>query len=383
MTQLSEKVLKFSSDPRLQEVYIAFDDYYNHYQSMNKRSNPYWPQAKRERNLEYHKVDSNGVSISFSEKEERMNQLLRREILRTAGVQGLGDFDLAVWASNPLVQWATFAIVGALVDMVLPDTVIDEIGLYTEIRNIGWGDTAAFDIEPRDLFAVSRHGMGQRSTEIHKQYTGQVTVNPVNRQLTTGVDLYNVLAGKDSLAKYVTKVIRSFEFEISLDAYTSFLTLMEALDSTASTGLRVSGYTQDELTRLGETVESWNGGQQAVIFGTRRALVNVLPTDANYRYDLDSDFMKMGYVGEAFGFSVMKLAQKADWRTNFSTLIDNDNLYLISPGADKLVKLVFEGSTLSNTTSMWENADLSQTSTMMKKFATGIATSAVAGIIQL
>jgi len=371
---LPKSVLRFAQNAESKATFMLFDDYFKHYQAQN---------VKGKGNLEYMRLREDGTPISFSEKEAQMNSALKREILRAAGISDMEAFPLATWSTHPLISWATFAIVGALVDMVLPDTIIDEIGIYTDIRNIGFGDSAAFDIEPRDLFAVSRHGAGQRTTEVHKQHTGQVTILPENRQLTTGVDLYRVLAGKESLAKYVAKVIKSFEFQISLDAYTAFLNLMEALDATATTGLRVSGYTQDELTRLGETVESWNGGREAVIFGTRRALVNILPTDANYRYDLDSDFMKMGYVGEAFGFSVMRLAQKANWRTPFGTLIDNDNIYLISPGAQKLIKLVFEGSTLSNVSGVWENADLSQTSTMMKRWGTGVATSAVAGIIQL
>ena len=370
---LPKSVLHFAKTVEAQEPYLLFLDYFNHYRSMNGKEG-----------LEYAQVRGDGTPISFSEKEDQMNAALKREILRASGIQNIDAFPLATWSTHPVISWATFAIVGALVDMVLPDTVADDIGLYTDIRNIGFGDSAAFDIEPRDLFAVSRAGAGMRTTEVQKQHTGQVTILPENRQLTTGVDLYRVLAGKESLAKYVAKVIKSFEFQISLDAYTAFLNLVEALSATANTGLRVSGYTQDEMTRLCETVESWNGGQEAVIFGTRRALASLLPLNANYRFDLDnSDFMKMGYVGEAFGFKVIRLSQKADYRTSFSTLIDNDNLYILSPSADKLIKLVFEGTTLANVSGVWENADLSQTSTMAKRWGTGVATSAVAGIIQL
>ena len=59
-------------------------------------------------------------------------------------------------AKNPMVVWATFAVVEAMIDAILPLTLIDSIGTYTEIRNIGFGDSASFDIAPRSLMTVSQ-----------------------------------------------------------------------------------------------------------------------------------------------------------------------------------------------------------------------------------
>ena len=146
-----------------------------------------------------------------------------------------------------------------MIDMVLPQTVIDSIGLYSEVRTIGWGDSAAFDVSPRDLFVVSKAGRSKRTSELHKQFKGQVTIIPEPREMTVFVSLMKVLAGKESLADFVMKMVRSFETALATDVYSVFYTAMEAVDSSAD-GLKVTGYTQDEFVRLSQVVATWNGG---------------------------------------------------------------------------------------------------------------------------
>ena len=369
--RIPNNILMFAGQDNL-AVYEMFGDYWNHYRSMNGKEG-----------LEYQTHDGEGNSISFSEKEELMNAALRREIVRKAGIVGFDEFPLEQWSTHPTLTWATFAVVSALIDMIIPDTIIDTIGMYTEVRTIGWGDSAAFDIKPRDLFVVGKAGRAQRSSEVHKQFDGQMTVVPEMRQITVQVSMYKVLSGLESLAEFVTKMVRSLETQITVDTYNVFNTAMEALPSTATTGLQVSGYTQASLVRLAQQVTAWNGGAKAIVCGTQLALVNVLPDDANYRYFLESDFAKIGYVRTAFGLDVLALPQVADRTTPFGTVLDNSNLYILSPSSQKLVKLVFEGSTLSNTTGTFANANLTQNATIWKSYGAAIATNAVAGIITL
>jgi hypothetical protein len=158
---------------------------------------------------------------------------------------------------------------------------------------------------------------------------------------------------------------------------------MIALPSTATTGLQVSGYTQASLVRLCQQVTAWNGGAKAMVVGTQLALVNVLPDDANYRYMLDSDYVKIGYIKTAFGYDVMALPQVADMATPFGMVLSDSYIYIISPSSQKLVKLVLEGSTLSNTDQPFQNANLTQNATIWKSYGVGVATNAVAGIISI
>jgi hypothetical protein len=154
---------------------------------------------------------------------------------------------------------------------------------------------------------------------------------------------------------------------------------MDAVDATSSTGLKVAGYSQPEFVRLSQTVAAWNGGAKPIAIGTQVALANILPSNANYRYEIDSDFVKVGYLRNFQGTDIMVLPQIADWTSPYSLKLSNSRIWFVSPSSQKIVKVVLEGSTLAYGRDYYEHANLLQTSTIMKSWGTAIATSAVAG----
>jgi hypothetical protein len=361
--KISNNVLQFASGNM--KLFEQFQDYWNHYCNREGKKTEY------------------DTTISFDEKEQKLNAALRKEIIRRSGVVYAQESNLAEWFYHPNVQHEMFAVIGALVDMVIPDTIVDTIGLYTDIKNGGFGDSFAFDIEPRDLFVVSKSGKSVRGGEVHKQFKGQVTIIPEFHQLTVGVSLYGVLSGKESLANLVAKVVRSMETQMSVDAYNAFYTAMAALSSTTTTGLQVSGYSESSLIRLAEQVTSWNQGAKAMIVGTSLALLNVLPDDANYRYTLGDPFTTVGHIPVIAGFDVMMLPQVADWNTPFGRLLSDSYIWIVSPSAQKILKLCLEGQSISFTDEPFRNANLSTQSTVLKSWGIGVATSAIAGTIAL
>jgi len=372
------QILEFAGPSNL-APYKMFSDYFNHFRSIDAG-----PNGKK---YDYQETTTDEVSgltvnLSFSEKEDKMNAVLKREILRVAGITNMTDFPVETWANHPTLKWATFAVVSAMIDMILPQTVIEHIGMYSDVRTIGWGDSAAFDVSPRDLFSVSKAGRSKRTAYLHKQFKGQVTVIPEPRQMTVFVSLMKVLAGKESLAEFVVKMTRSFETQLSYDVYDTFYTAMDAIDSSAD-GLFVTGYSESEFVRLSQTVSAWNGGAKPIAIGTQLALANILPSNANYRYEIDSDFVKLGYVRDFKGTSVMVLPQLADWATPFGLKITNERIWFVSPSSQKLVKVVLEGNALAYTSDVYANANLLQTSTLIKSWGTAIATNAVAGTMDI
>ena len=372
-SKIPAQVILFAGGEQNLTPYVMFRDYWNQYRTRN---------GAKGLDFSTTTVNKKGetVTISFDEKEAAMNGALKREIMRMAGIQNFESFPLETWATHPTLRWATFAVVSAMVDMILPETIIDSIGLYSDVRTIGWGDSAAFDIEPRDLFIVSKGARAKRTSEVHKQFKGQVVVNPEQRELTVGVSLYRVLAGKESLADFVVKVTRSLETALTIDVYNAFVTATSAL-TTGATGLKVAGFTQTDFVTLSQKVTAWNAGVKPVCIGTQLALANILPADGNYRYDIESDFVKLGYIRNFIGTDIIIMPQVADYTNPFSTLLSNNYLWFLSPNSQKLLKVVLEGNTLAYTTDVYQNANLTQTSTMIKSWGIGVATDAVAGVM--
>jgi hypothetical protein len=377
--KLSNSVIAFSQgNPETAPLIEMFCDYWNHYRTEQEGA----------KGLSYRTTGKNKagqeISVTFADKEESVSEYFKNTVYKLAGVQNPNILPEMAWASHPLVGWYTFAIVSTLIDAVLPDTLIDTIGMYTDIRNIGWGDSATFEIEPRDLFPVTKAGRGMRQAEIRKAFNGQIALIPENHEMTVGVNLYRVLSGAESLARFTSKAVRSMETQVALDAYTAFHTAMVALPTTSgNANLRVSGYSQDDLVRLAQKVSAWNGGSKAVIVGTQRAMQSVLPDDANYRYDLSSEYVKLGYLKNFFGYDGIVLPQVADWTSNFGVSLNDSTLYIISPAGQKPVKLVLEGNTLSYTNGQFDMATLNQTTTFQKSWVAGIATNAIAATISL
>lgn len=366
MLRIPSHVLAFAGGKT--ELYEAFHDYFNNYCAINYKAN-----------VDYDKT------INFAEKEKKMHDSMLAEIMKYAGLPfSIDTFSIETVATHPNFVWASFAVINAMIDMVLSETMINSVGIYTDVRTGGWGDSFAFEVKPRDLFVVTKSAAGKRTSEMQHQFNGQVTLVPVEHDVTVDVSLYNVLAGKQNLAEFVMKAIRSIETEVSYDAYTAFNTAMTNLPTTPTDGeLKLTSWDQADAIRLASAVTAFNMGAVANWVGTKTALANIMPADANYRYTLDSDYVKIGYIRNFMGYDAIELPQVADWKNPFKVLLDDTRIYVVSPSAMKLIKLCFEGSTLTITSDIYAKANLKQTTTLKKRWIAGVCTNSVAGLVDL
>lgn len=346
-------------------VQAAFKDYMNHYLT---------EYAKRE-GFPYEK------GIPFAEKERKIDALMREEIQRLSGFKVSDGVSVEMLSQNPVVRWAAMAVSNFLVDTVVPDVLIKSIGAYTEERIIGYGDSASFTVEPMDLFYVSKAGRNQRTVEFQKQFPGQVTVVPENREITVAANFYKVLSGMESMAKFTMKAVLSLEAQISRDVYTAFAAAFDDLETNAA-DLVVTGYSEEGAIKLLQTVEAWNGGAKAIFMGTKLAVRNLLPADGNYRYSLDSDYAKIGYVKTIFDTEVMAMPQVAKIGERYKTVLDDTKIFVVCP-IGKPVKLVFGGNSFTTAIAAQRSADLTETTTMVKAYGIAIAASGIAGVINL
>lgn len=351
------------------KVELAFRDYMNQYFS----------EVEKKEGFPYDKT------LGFAEKEKKVDALMLGEISKLAGVD-LSNKSISVemFSQHPVLKWASFAVINSLIDMVIPDVLDKSIGLYTETRYGAYGDSFNFDVEPNDLFYVSKAGRDQRTVEFQKQFTGQVTVVPENREISVAVNFYKVLCRKESIAKFVMKAILSLEAQMTREVYTAFDTAMSALPTTpADSKLNVTGWDKKEAVRLAQTVTAFNGNSKAIFLGTALALSDILPSNANYRYWLTDEYVSLGYIRNAFGYDTMVMPQLADWKNPYKLALKDDRIYVISPASQKPVKLCYEGASRTNTMGAYETANLTESTTINKSYGIGIATNAIAGIITL
>ena len=362
--KLPNSILTFTADnEERKNAYSKFVEYYDSYKNGKKSS-------------------ANGTS--YEEMNGKMLQFYTDEIERLSRRKISESNDLAQYCQFTDVREAAFAIIGMITDLIIPDTLMQNVGAIAEVVNGAWGDNLKVEMKPRDLFVVAKGGRNRRTFDITRQYNGIKTIVPETRAIAVGVSLYDVLRGAVSLAEFVSKAALSIETQMRYDIYDAFAAAMDALPTgSGANALKVTGFTQDSAIALAQKVQAWNGGKTAIFLGTKLALSKILPASTNTRILLGDDYVKVGYLRDFFGISTVELEQIADYTTEFAVKLDDNRIYVLCPGTDKIVKVFVEGSTLSNVDGSYSNANLQNTATLYKSYGVGAFTSALAGVITL
>lgn len=311
-----------------------------------------------------------------AEKAELLNKAFFVEIERQSGVAREG-LSLGAWTSNPQVTWASFAIVDAVINTIIPTVLTDAIGVVSDIRNIGAGDMVKFRVRPNSFYTVSLGGRGERTTFRQKSYDGDVTLAPIEHIITVYVDMYSVLAGKEDIASFIRMAVLSILQEMYGDALSTMTAGLSALS--AGTYNYTGAFDMQTLVNMAENVEVYNGGARPIIMGSASALMNVLPdATLGYRGTYDANGGAIDLFRNVYGFDVVRLNQAAA-KGGSGLVLPTNAIYVVSPGADKLVKGVVVGD-MSNSNQFYDNADITQNYTQRSGWNFVFATAAKAGI---
>lgn len=360
---MNEKTLAFSGDMTAE---VKIKDYFNDYAKQRGQYDGY--------------VDT---SISFAEKEKKINDLLMAEVKKLSGLDFSNSFaSIEMMAKNPTFQWAYMAVIDAAIDMVLPDFVDRTTNVYTEMRNGAIGDSFKFDVESNDLFIVSKAGRNQRNTEFQREDIGQRSIIPFNHNISVSSNKYKALCGKESTARFLMKAVLSMEAELTKEIALAFATAMDDVKDNGAEALHVAGLADKSVIKLIQTVQAYNRAP-AILMGTMSAVHDLLPQSANLRMMVDSDYVRVGYISNIYGTDVMVMPQYADYAAadQYKLALPDDKIYVISPSAQKPVKLCLEGATTSNTVDSNADADLTTNTTINKSWGIGVITNAIAGVI--
>lgn len=317
---------------------------------------------------------------SKADMEEAINKAYLEEIEKRTMSRANALTDKK-WANSSAVAEMADQIRDFLIDMILPDTLLTSpMNVFCDFRFADLGDSMTFTLENSALYTVSKAGTRKRSTDLQKLYASSATLVPELRQLTVGTDLFEIMAGRVSIAREVMKAVRSIETAIYFDAYDAMYAVMESYVPSA---LTMTNPSEEDIIKAAERVSAYNGNRKPIIIGTPLALKNILPTNNNYRYLLESEFVKLGYIQTFNTYDVVALEQVAnpyDTTEDYALKLKDDRIYIVSPASDKLVKVGLGGETMSHTDSAYDNANLLQLSTLSKAWDAQVITNSVAAV---
>lgn len=322
------------------------------------------------------------AETSVSDMNKAINKMFAEEVAKGTKMT-VEDFNGSYkrYANNTNVKEFADAIRSYLLDMILPEVLTTgSLRYIADFRFADLGDSLSFELENNALFTVTKAGYRLKHADLQKLYKTTVTLVPENHQLTVGTDLYEILTGREFIAEQVMKAAKSIELALLTDAFSAFETTMGNLTG----NLAVTNYSEKALIKLCETVAAYNYGMKPVIMGTPVALKSVLPSNNNYRYLLEDDYVRLGHLMTFNGFDVIPIEQIPDaynYANPYALKLDDTKIYVVSPAAQKLVQIGFGGETMSNTDSMYENANLLNMSTLRKAWDVQVITNAVAGVV--
>lgn len=332
------------------------------------------------RAVNFAKKDRFDTTKTLEEKQSMVDKLIENEVLVCANMSADNFVSASANVTNPMYQWAKFAVVNKLVDMVIPDIIRDDFMHVATVTNIGYGDSANFDIKSGDLFTVTKNGNSRRHVEAQRQFTGSKTLVPENHTITVEYDLYRMLAGKDSPAEYAMKVILSMESEIAIDV----MSIIKDSFNTLTTNWKENSFAEASFKKLAARVKAANGGANPIAIGTEIGVSTLLPTNDYLKMELGEEYNKIGYLPVFKGVPVVGISQKIDWDSaDYEFALDDNYVYIISPQTQKLVQIVFEGDSLNINDGLYDGANLTIKNSLHKRWAVGLITNAKYGIIKV
>lgn len=352
MTKLPAHVVAFAGSNT--KAYEQFRDYYFHASALNGK--------------ELGEYDN---TIKFAEKETRMQTALLAEVVRLSGQTIPEGMSMLQFSNNPMIKWAMGAVVNTMIDAIIPDTIIKSIGLYTDIKTVGYGEVAQFNVKPNATMTTTKFSNGRREGFAQKHFNTSVSIIPEAHEVNVEASLYKILVGEESLADFARKAILALETQMTLDAYTAFATIADRVSF--PTALNVATYSVDGLIAQCQIVEGY-AKTKPIIVGTKRALAKVLPAEAlGYRMTTTAEAPGIGLIRDFYQYDIMEMPQVATGK-DFGLALDDKYIYIIAPSSDKLVKGAIEGATQSFTSNPEDNADLTTSTSFIKRWKFEVAT---------
>jgi hypothetical protein len=310
----------------------------------------------------------NGKNVMFNEVNGE--DAIRNAINTAVG----GEFNYKNFRAN---KYDVFTIIEEVLDVTLGVVITTQFDNLAEVKNVAIGERPSFRVEDPSLFRIARIAGGTNDLRRQKILNRRFEVETDYFGAKIYAELEQFQAGMVDFTAMTNRLSTSFAHDLGTRIYQAIANSYSALNSTYG----VTGtYNEDELFNMIEHVEA-KSGKKAVVMGTRKALRKVSKSIVM------SDGMKdkmnqVGYIGTVGGTDLMLLPQAHKVGTD--EFFVDDNMLLVVPSNEKLVKVVVEGeATMIETADAGARNDQQMEYLIQKKMGVGVMQSAIYGIYKI
>ena len=286
---------------------------------------------------------SKPVAYSFGEKSfgySEMNETLRSEFAALAP-------DYRTYKIN---QNTIFALIEQTIDDVLPNRVMEQYGQFAEIKTFAQGEKPIFTQK-----------ITQASRNRAKQFIGkvglaglyevfkldgrsyEVTTNAIGGAAQIGFEEF--LDGRVDFAEVLNIVMAGLDECIYMEIEKQLIGAAQNVQTANVNNISTQNtFNEKEMDRLLSISDSYGG--RATIYCTFEFAATMIPTDNRWSNEMKNTMWNNGYLGAYKGHQVIVLPQSFEDETNSKKVIDPAYAWIIPTGAEKPVKIAFEGGTI-------------------------------------
>lgn len=263
------------------------------------------------------------------------------------------------------------------VDEVVPNRVIDAVGIFADVRQVGQGDKVVFKQsigKARAKKFLTTVGLsGVYETFRLDTTTFEVPVHAKGGACT--LDFERMLDGAEVMSEFMEVMTDALTDSIYLEVQKCLRAAVNTIKPTANKV--VGSWNADQMVRLCNIVKSY--GQGATIFAPPEFIAAMGPdaivpvatgTGQGIYHPQDIDRIHyQGYINIFRGNPVVSFRQSYVDDENTKVAIDPQFAYILPTGGERIVKVVLEGQTQIWD---WTNKDQSMEIDFYKKIGVGI-----------
>lgn len=301
-------------------------------------------------------IDGKNESFSYAD----LNNTLRSELNELCGNGNYYQFK-----AN---QNTIFSLMAQTIDDVLPRKVLEQYGAFAEVQNFAQGD--------RPIFVQKISVAAKRRA---KQFITKVGLNGIYEVFKLDGKSFEVKTSAFGGAAQIAfeefldgRVQMSDVLDIVYEGLDEavYLEIERALKATVTNLPEANKHTdtafkEAEMDKLISIADSYG---KAVIYCTYEFAATMIPSEGWISDNMKDQKWNNGYLGNYKGHQVVVLNQSYEDETNSKKVIDPAYAWIIPTGAQKPVKIAFEGQTIVQNIT---NRDQSMEIQMYKKFGVG------------
>ena len=293
----------------------------------------------------------NGENFSY----EALNETLRRELNEYAG-------DYASYRENKNM---IFSLIEETLDEILPKKVMKQYEAFAEVKTFAQGDKPIFrrklTSNKRAKQFITRVGLAGRY-EVFKlgknEESFEVQTSAIGGAAQIGFEEF--LDGRADFAEVTAIVMEGMDELVYREIGEALKASLHQLP--AANRVESNGFDEPSFDRLLVIASAYG---EPTIYCTYEFAVKMIPQEAwRYTEAMKDELWKTGRLANYKGKKVIIFPQGFTDETNTTKVVDPGYCWIIPSGADKPVKIAFEGNTIVDE---YTNADRSREIQVYKK----------------